>query len=75
MESQQFLILKKSRETILNFVSKLDSEDGSKKRETLKEANDVALDHALYLRLWSGTNNNHGAVLLNYCCSRESETL
>ncbi|GFT68905.1 hypothetical protein TNCV_1804371 [Trichonephila clavipes] len=25
--------------------------------------------------VWSGTNNNQSAVLLNYCCSRESETL
>ncbi|GFV79374.1 hypothetical protein TNCV_1903461 [Trichonephila clavipes] len=25
--------------------------------------------------LWSSTNNNQSAVLLNYCCSRESETL
>ncbi|GFU45284.1 hypothetical protein TNCV_4236681 [Trichonephila clavipes] len=25
--------------------------------------------------LWSSTNNNHSTVLLNYCCSRESETL
>ncbi|GFX23198.1 hypothetical protein TNCV_4559801 [Trichonephila clavipes] len=27
-----------------------------------------------YRQLWSGTNNNQSAVLLNYCCSRESET-
>ncbi|GFY16547.1 hypothetical protein TNCV_735741 [Trichonephila clavipes] len=26
-------------------------------------------------QLWSGTNNNQSAVLLNYCCSRESKTL
>ncbi|GFU56974.1 hypothetical protein TNCV_214011 [Trichonephila clavipes] len=26
-------------------------------------------------QLWSGTNNNQSAVLLNYCCSIESETL
>ncbi|GFU14842.1 hypothetical protein TNCV_2807511 [Trichonephila clavipes] len=25
--------------------------------------------------LWSGTHNNQSAVLLNYCFSRESETL
>ncbi|GFT23352.1 uncharacterized protein TNCV_2016411 [Trichonephila clavipes] len=24
-------------------------------------------------QLWNGTNNNQSAVLLNYCCSRESE--
>ncbi|GFV34137.1 uncharacterized protein TNCV_3631021 [Trichonephila clavipes] len=24
---------------------------------------------------WSGTNNNPSAVVLNYCCSRKSETL
>ncbi|GFX88178.1 serum amyloid A-3 protein [Trichonephila clavipes] len=30
-------------------VSKLDSEDGSKKRKTMKEANDDVLDRALYL--------------------------
>ncbi|GFX54572.1 jerky-like protein [Trichonephila clavipes] len=40
----------KNRETILNFVSKLDSEDGSKRRKTIREANDVVLDRALYLR-------------------------
>ncbi|GFX19366.1 uncharacterized protein TNCV_3015051 [Trichonephila clavipes] len=28
-----------------------------------------------YKRLWSSTNNNRSAVLFNYCCSRESETL
>ncbi|GFS83539.1 jerky-like protein [Trichonephila clavipes] len=39
----------KSRETILNFVSKLDSEDGSKRRKTMREVKDVVLDRALYL--------------------------
>ncbi|GFU64036.1 uncharacterized protein TNCV_246131 [Trichonephila clavipes] len=29
----------------------------------------------LSYRLWSGTNNNQSAVLLTYCCSRESDTL
>ncbi|GFT26043.1 uncharacterized protein TNCV_2332341 [Trichonephila clavipes] len=34
------------------------------------------LTHFLrYRQPWSSTNNNHSAVLLNYCCSRESETL
>ncbi|GFV83370.1 hypothetical protein TNCV_3055171 [Trichonephila clavipes] len=28
-----------------------------------------------WIQLWSGTNNNQSDVLLNYCCSRESETL
>ncbi|GFS89685.1 hypothetical protein TNCV_3787271 [Trichonephila clavipes] len=28
-----------------------------------------------HVELWSGTNNNQSAVLLNNCCSRESETL
>ncbi|GFX82699.1 uncharacterized protein TNCV_1193741 [Trichonephila clavipes] len=28
-----------------------------------------------YRHLWSGTYNNQSAILLNYCCSRESETL
>ncbi|GFS58965.1 hypothetical protein TNCV_68901 [Trichonephila clavipes] len=41
----------------------------------MREANDVVLDRALYLWLLSGTNNNQSAVLLNYWCSRESETL
>ncbi|GFV35504.1 jerky protein homolog-like [Trichonephila clavipes] len=41
--------IKKSRETILNFALKLDSEDGWKKRKTMREANDVVLDRALYL--------------------------
>ncbi|GFV94781.1 jerky-like protein [Trichonephila clavipes] len=41
--------IKKNRETILNSASKLDSEDGSKKRKTTREANDVVLDRALYL--------------------------
>ncbi|GFV87837.1 HTH CENPB-type domain-containing protein [Trichonephila clavipes] len=45
LESQQFLTY---RETILNFASKLDSEDERKKRKTMREAND---DRALYL--WS----------------------
>ncbi|GFX15703.1 hypothetical protein TNCV_2131891 [Trichonephila clavipes] len=39
-----------SREAILNFASKLGSEDGSKKRKTTREANDAVLDRALYLR-------------------------
>ncbi|GFX79360.1 jerky-like protein [Trichonephila clavipes] len=39
--------IKKSRETILNFASKHDSEDGSKKRKTMREANDVVPDCAL----------------------------
>ncbi|GFV94015.1 hypothetical protein TNCV_3573681 [Trichonephila clavipes] len=26
-------------------------------------------------QLWGGTNNNQSDVVLNYCCSRESETL
>ncbi|GFW80100.1 jerky-like protein [Trichonephila clavipes] len=41
--------IKKSRETFLNFKTKLDSEEGSKKRKTTREANDVFLDRALYL--------------------------
>ncbi|PRD35589.1 UNVERIFIED_CONTAM: Jerky-like protein [Trichonephila clavipes] len=50
--------IKKSRETILNFASKLDSEDGSKKRKTMREANDVALDRALYL--WFSQRRSKG---------------
>ncbi|GFW67046.1 jerky-like protein [Trichonephila clavipes] len=41
--------IKKCRETILNVASKLDSEDGSKKRKTMRESNDVVFDCALYL--------------------------
>ncbi|GFW04570.1 jerky-like protein [Trichonephila clavipes] len=35
--------------SILNFASKFDSEDGSRKRKTMREANDVVLECALYL--------------------------
>ncbi|GFV39026.1 jerky-like protein [Trichonephila clavipes] len=51
--------IKKTRlETILNFVSKLDSEDGSKKKKTKRKANDVILDHALYL--WFSQRRSKG---------------
>ncbi|GFT01812.1 hypothetical protein TNCV_4206041 [Trichonephila clavipes] len=62
----------KSRETILNFTSKLNSNDGSKKRKTTREVNDVVLDRALETATeWY---EQQSAVLLNYYCSRESET-
>ncbi|GFT81914.1 jerky-like protein [Trichonephila clavipes] len=40
------------------FVSKLDSEDGSKKRKTLRETNDVVLDRALHL--WFSQRRSKG---------------
>ncbi|GFX84420.1 jerky-like protein [Trichonephila clavipes] len=46
--------INKSRGSSLNFASKLGLEDGSKKRKTMREANDVALNRALYL--WFSQN-------------------
>ena len=41
--------IKRNRENILQFASKLDSEDGSKKRKTMREANDSSLEQAVHM--------------------------
>ncbi|GFX80717.1 jerky protein homolog-like [Trichonephila clavipes] len=41
--------MKKSRETLLNFAPKLDSEDGSNKRKTTGKSNDIVPDRAFDL--------------------------
>ncbi|GFU49893.1 hypothetical protein TNCV_4686531 [Trichonephila clavipes] len=48
-----------SRETILNFASKLGSED---RRKTMRETNDIVLDCALYL--WFSQRKNKGDPIL-----------
>lgn len=41
--------IKKNKDTILKFVSKLDSEDGSQKRKTMKGPKDEKLENAMFL--------------------------
>ncbi|GFT06791.1 jerky protein homolog [Trichonephila clavipes] len=53
--------IKKSRESILNFASKLDSKDGLKRRKTMREANDAVLDRALYL--WFSQRRSKGVPI------------
>ncbi|GFT37303.1 hypothetical protein TNCV_1127281 [Trichonephila clavipes] len=51
-----------------------DDEDNNNNNESSKAPSNADSFSALR-QLWRGTNNNQSAVLLNYCCSRESETL
>ncbi|GFW77019.1 jerky-like protein [Trichonephila clavipes] len=48
----------KKREIIFNFASKLDTEDGSKKRKTMREANDIVLDRGRYF--WFSQRRSKG---------------
>ncbi|GFT11884.1 hypothetical protein TNCV_1923921 [Trichonephila clavipes] len=43
--------------------------------ENSKSPSNADAFSALETALWGDTNNNQSAVLLNYCCSRESESL
>ncbi|GFT74522.1 hypothetical protein TNCV_540141 [Trichonephila clavipes] len=72
LERQQFLTLKKDRETILNFASKLDSEDGLKKRKTMKEVNDVVLHRLLYL-WFSQRRSKEGRIPDHLLCEKAPE--
>lgn len=42
--------IKKSKDGLVKFASKLDCEDGSKKRKTLRTANDSKLEDAVYVQ-------------------------
>ncbi|GFX81501.1 jerky-like protein [Trichonephila clavipes] len=63
--------IKKSRETILNFASKLHTEDGSKKRKTMGKQNDVLLDHALYL--WFSQRRKEDPISCPHLCKKVLE--
>ncbi|GFU98171.1 cytochrome P450 2J3 [Trichonephila clavipes] len=51
-----------------------DEDEGNNNNESSKGPSNADVFSALETA-WSGTNNNQSAVLLNNCCSRESETL
>ncbi|GFX23745.1 hypothetical protein TNCV_3596871 [Trichonephila clavipes] len=52
-----------------------DEDEDNNNNESSKGPSNADAFSALETAIWSDTNNNQSAVLLNYCCSRESETL
>ncbi|GFV53210.1 hypothetical protein TNCV_1065691 [Trichonephila clavipes] len=58
-----------------NLVDDKTNEDPDNKNNESSKGPSNADSFSASRQLWNGTNNNQSAVLLNYCCSRESETL